>query len=167
MHQASQSRTRRGFTLVESLLAATLLAATVAAISMPFTAAARNQQVDARRTVATSLANDLVEEIISRPFDDPDGSSSPGPETGESGRSAFDNIDDYDGYSEAAGEIVDDQGLSISDPAAFDLARRASVTYVYVTGQDTGEWPNFVRIDVVILRKGLPLVTATRLVYGM
>ena len=167
MHQARRQREGRGFTLVESLLAATLLAMTIAAITMPFTAAARNEQADARRTIATSLARELMEEILSRPFDDPNGPSSPGPETGELAREDFDNTDDYHGYSEAAGGIVDGDGNRVADSAAHGLSRSATVNYVYVSGQEMSDPPNFVRVQVEVRRDGQPLLTVTRLVYGM
>ena len=167
MHRSTRQRVGGGFTLVESLLASALLAMTIAAITMPFTAAARNEQADARRTVASSLAKELMEEILAQPFDDPDGSSNPGPEAGETDRANFDNIDDYHGYSEAAGQIVDGAGNRVADAAAHGLSRAATVTYVYVSGQDMSGTPDFVRIEVEMRRDGQPLLTVTRLVYGM
>ena len=155
----------RGFTLVEALLAAAILAMAIMAITAPFTAATRNEQADGRRTVAVSLASEIMEEIISKPFDDPDGASAVGPETGESTRESFDNIDDYHGYRETAGNIVDGGGTLAGDPLAHDLSRQVTTTYIYVAGQDMAGSPDFIRVEVTVSRKGLPLVSLTRLAY--
>ena len=156
-----------GFTLTESLLASVILAMVITAITTPFTAAARNEQADGRRTVAAFLAGALMEEIISKPFADPDGLSSPGPEVGESARADFDNIDDYHGYAEAAGEILDGRGQPAGDLLAYDLTRHVTTTYVYVDGQDVSDPANFIRIEVEVRRDGQALATLTRLAYGM
>lgn len=161
---------KRGFTLTEALLAAVVLVMAISAITMPFTAAARNEHVDARRTLAASLAREMMEEILTKPFDDPNGAGAPGPEPGEN-RWAFsakyDNIDDYHDYTEPAGEITDFKNEVIDCPAAVGLSREVSTEYVYLTGQDSSQDPTFIRITVVVKYQGNPLVTLTRLVYRM
>jgi len=162
------TRTRRhvgGFTLAEAVLAAAVLAMTVSAIILPFSASVMNQQAEARITMATCLAEEMMEEILSKPFRDPDGSSSPGPESGESARDDFDNMDDYHGYSESAGGIISSQQAVITDPAATGLSRSVSVDYVYVSGQDTSADPTFLRVEVKVLYRGQDAVALTRLVY--
>ena len=167
MRLAAAQHGERGFTLVESLLAAVVLAMTITAVTMPFTAAARNEQDDARRTVAMSLAQELMEEILAHPFADPQGGGGPGPEAGEAARADFDNIDDYDGYAEPAGSIVSGDGQTVSETGAHGLSRSARVTYVFVTGQAPTGPPNFVRVEVEMRHNGQPLLTVTRLVYEM
>ena len=66
------------FTLIEALLAAAILAMSIAAIAMPFTAGARSQQWDAERGMAGSLAQEMMEEILVRPLSYPDRQSDPG-----------------------------------------------------------------------------------------
>jgi MSHA pilin protein MshD len=155
------------FTLIEALLAAVILAMAVSAIAMPFTAGAQNEQVDARRTLAVSLAQEMMEEILTKPFDDPAGVMTPGPEPGETSRNTFDNIDDYHGYTEPPGCITNLDGQFINTPASVGLSRYVTATYVYVSGQDTGQPPSFIRVSVVVKHRGLPLVTLSRLVYSM
>ncbi|MHC4982561.1 MAG: type IV pilus modification PilV family protein [Planctomycetota bacterium] len=155
----------QGFTLAESLLAAAVLSMTVAAVILPFTAAAVNQQADARITTATCLAEELMEEILSKPFEDPDGAGALGPEAEEWTRGLFDNIDDYNGYSEAEGEIVSATGNVVVDPAAVGLSRSASTTYVYVSGQDVSQQPDFIRVNVEVRYRDEPLLNLTRLVH--
>ena len=156
-----------GFTLVESLIAATILALTVTAVSVPFTAAARNEQGDERRTMSVSLAQELMEEILSKPFDDPQGASAPGPEAGEAGRSDFDNIDDFHGYSESAGNLTDQTGTAITDPAATGLSRYVTAEHVYLAGQDVTVASTFICVTVQVMYNGQPMVSLSRLVYGM
>lgn len=156
-----------GFTLAESLLASTILAMTVCAITLPFTAGARNQQVNGRRTTAVTLASELMEEILSKPFNDPDGSSDPGPEVGETDRSDYDNIDDYDGYAEQAGSLSSASGSTLSDSSATGLSRLVSAEYVYIDGQDADDDPTFIRVTVEILYDGSHVTSLTRLAYEM
>ena len=157
----------RGFTLIEALMASAVLAMAITAITMPFAAGAKNEQVDARQTVAVGLAQEMTEEILSKPFDDPNQTSTPGPEPAETSRRRFDNVDDYDGYSEAPGGIEDVNGIVIMDGAAAGLSRHVSAEYYYVTGQDMGKEPTFIRVTVEVRHNGNPLVTVTRLVYDV
>lgn len=161
-----------GFTLLESLLAAVVLAMVVAAITLPFTAGARSQQAEARQTLGTSLAEELMEEILQKPFEEPDDAdqvaedeSAFGPDAGESSRADFDAIDDYHGYTEAAGSVQGADGSAVTDPAAAGLSRHASVAYVYVSGQNPADDPSFMRVVVEVRYQNQPIVTLTRLVH--
>ena len=148
--------------MLEALLAAVILAMAITAIVMPFTAAAQNEQVDARQTLAVNLAEDMMEEILAKPFQDPDGDSSPGPEKGESKRSQFDNIDDYDGLVETGGfgDAVEDQ------PEANGLSRSVAASYVRLGGQKPDEEPTFIRVSVEVSHNGGGIVQLTRLIYS-
>lgn len=161
------TQSRAGFTLVESLLAAVVLLIAVAAVIVPFTVGARNEHVDRRRTVASGLAQEMIEEILSKPFADPQGASSPGPEPGEADRADFDNMDDYHGYSEAAGSVTDPAGVPATDAGEAELSRHVAAQYVYVSGQDIADPPTFVRITVEVRHAGRPVVTLERLAYAM
>ena len=155
------------FTLLEALLAAVVLALAVTAILVPFNSAARNEQADARLTVAVGVAQEMMEEILAQPFedDDPDWARHAGPDPGETQRCLFDNIDDYHGYEEPAGRITDIQGQIVEDPAASGLSRHVAAAYVYVSGQDLSEPASFVRVLVEIRYRADPIVRLTRLVY--
>ena len=59
---------------------------------------------------AVRLGNDLLEEIVSRDYRDPDGGTTFGPESDEMARANFDDVDDYNGYSESAGQLTDSTG---------------------------------------------------------
>lgn len=160
---------RKGMTLFEGLLASAILAMAALSLLMPFTAAAQNQSIDARRTTAAALAQELMEEIISKPFDDPDGTSYPGPEYGESLRKYFDNIDDYHGYSDGLDQqiasVVSMDGRSLDSTSVVGLSRHVTVDYVYLGGQDMSVAASFVRAKVEVKYRGDSLVVLTRLVY--
>jgi hypothetical protein len=148
-------------------LAAVILLTAISAITLPFVAGARAEQVDARMCLAVSLGQEMMEEILAKPFLDPQGATTVGPDAGETRRSRFDNVDDYHGYSEAAGQIADAAGAFITTPAAQGLSRQVTAQYVYVSGQDTGQPATFVRVTVTVAYNGSALVTLTRLVYQM
>ena len=150
-----------GFTLIEALLASVILAMVVGAVVMPFTAGAANTAQNARSTLAINLAQDLMEEILAKPFSDPDGS-----EVGETGRSNWDDMDDYNGYSEAEGAIAGFDGVTVDDPASAAVTRTATVQSVYVFGQSAPDPPTFLRITVDVRYHGGEVVSLSRLAYA-
>lgn len=167
MNTATGQRDARGFTLAEAMLAAVILTLAVTAMTMPFTAAAANEAVETRRTLASALAQELMEEILTKPFADPQGGMGVGPEVGESPRGGFDNVDDYGGYSEPAGEIVGATGQVVSDPVSQEFSRDTEAVYVYVSGQDTNDPPTFIRVTVTVKYRDSTVARLTRLVYSM
>lgn len=156
---------RKAFTLVEALIASVILVMAVTAITLPFTAGMQHQSDDSRRTLAVNLAQELMEEILAKPFYDPGGNNTVGPEYGET-RFTFDNIDDYDGYTETAGHIIGADGQTVTDPAAAGLSRTVTAKYVYVAGQNQSEQPTFIRVCVEVDYKGQTLATLSRLVFA-
>ena len=132
-----------GFTLTESLQASVILAMTMASVTIPFTAGARCEQQDARRAMSVSLANEMMEEILAKSFDD---------------------VEDYNGSTEET-ILVSSGSDDSNDPAADGLSRHVTASYVYVSGQDTTEDPTFIRVTVEVKYKGDPVVTLTRLIY--
>jgi len=158
-----------GFTLIEALLASVVLAATVTAITVPFTLAGKNQQIDIRRTLAVALAEELMEEILSREFCESDETAAThlGPDAGETDRCLFDNVDDYHACTEPPGSIANVEGQLIDVPGARDLSRHVTTQYVYLSGQDTSATPSFIRVTVEVRYRGEPVVKLTRLVYEL
>src|SRR5688572_5267111 len=73
-------RSARGFTLSESMVAVTVLAIGVVAVVGAVNTARSHEKVISDSTEALSLGRQLLEEISSKPFDDPDGVSAIGPE---------------------------------------------------------------------------------------
>jgi len=89
----------RGFTLAEGMLAVVVLAMAAGAMMGPLSASYQQTRTMKQSTTAISMAQQLLDEILSKPFVDPtDLTTIPGPEADELGRASFDNIDDYHGY---------------------------------------------------------------------
>ncbi len=153
-----------GFTLVEAIIATALLVLVAAAVLQPFQIAATLRDDEAHRTSATFLAEQLLEEILAKPFYDPQGDSAPGPETGESVRGDYDNVDDYHGHVEATGTLTDVTGQAIDDSIGRDLSRTATVEYVYVDQQSGEDDPTIVLVTVSVFRDAQRLVRLSRLV---
>src|SRR5690606_31819889 len=83
-------RRRRAFTLPEALIASTILAVVAGSATLPFIAVAHQSQIAGEYEAATELAEELMEEILARPFFAPnDRTPSLGPEAGESQRKFF------------------------------------------------------------------------------
>lgn len=121
---------RRGLTLLETLVALTILPLAVTGIAYAITAGQAQATESLRRQRAAVLAEALMEEILARPYADPDGASSLGPESGETARGGFDNLDDFHGLVESAGSLRTAGGSLY--PAAYQRFSR-SVTCTAVT----------------------------------
>lgn len=97
---------------MECLLASAVLAIAVAALAQTVSIGQKQTQEALRGLRAMELASALMEQICGLPYDDPDGVSTLGPESGETTRSRFDNVDDYHGYTEARGSLADSRGTA-------------------------------------------------------
>jgi hypothetical protein len=108
-----------------------------------------------------------MEQILTRPFHDPDGSDydyNLGPDAGEVTLADFDNVDDFHDYAELQGQVKDAAGVVFSDPAYAPYSRDVSCDYVRVPQEDdVGEW-TFIRITVRVCYNGKELVAVNRLV---
>ncbi len=117
----TRSVPRRGLTLAECILALAVLPLAVTAIAYAVTAGQMQSAEALRRSRSAMLAEALMEEILSKPFSDPDGT-----EAGET-RTTFDDADDYHHLSEDSGGLRDAAGMLY--PAEFQrFSRTATVT---------------------------------------
>lgn len=86
---------RKGFTLTEALVAMVVLTIAAGGIILPYSSGASVQLEGNRMALAAKLAHDMLEQIVSSDFED--------------------IIETYNGYSEAQGQILDDEGGVFSD----------------------------------------------------
>lgn len=111
---------RAGFSLVEAAIAVALVGVTaVGALTAAANSATRRSDVAARAQAAL-LAEDLADEIAGVAYEDPQlGSTTLGPDAGESGanRSRFDDVDDYNGWTDAG--ACDRSGAAISGMTGY------------------------------------------------
>ncbi len=127
-----------GFTLMEAMIAAVVLAVAVVAVSQAIVAGQVQSHHARHIQRATMLAEEAIEWVLALPYDDPGGATSPGPESGETSRETFDNADDYHGFTQSAANLTDLAGEAY--PAAFDgFARTITCQYTSITpaGLDT------------------------------
>jgi len=121
------SRKSSGLTIVESLIATVVLATAFVALLNAVMAGQQQLHQSDIMLRAAQLGNDLLEEIVSRDYRDPAGGTSFGPETGENARCDYNDVDDYNGYSEPAGQLTDCTGR-IYGPEHQVFSRSVSVT---------------------------------------
>ncbi len=150
---------QRGVTFVELALAIFFLAITLPALMKLFSeTAVTAAQVD-RLPVATALASELMEEIKSRKFDElstqvsGNWSTALGPDAGETTKASFDDVDDFNGYTQ-----------NFASPFS-SYSATVSVAYVSNTNLNTpltlpspvpSNWtPSYKRIVVTVSNAGL------------
>jgi prepilin-type N-terminal cleavage/methylation domain-containing protein len=138
--------TKRGFTLIEAMLAAVILAIAAAGVLLPFASGATVQADGTHRTMAAILAGDLLEQIVSKPFG---------------------AISTYSGYTESQGQVKDSAGNVFTDPAYAKFSRTVTCENVWVPPQaENLPTTVFIRVTVRVSYGGNELVRLTRLVSG-
>ena len=88
-------RCRRGVTLIETIIAVSLMTFAAAALLTSLTSSVQVSTDSLRAAIATGLADQLMDEIASVKFPSASGSGS----TAGMGRTGFDDLDDYNGYN--------------------------------------------------------------------
>jgi len=177
MHGARGTRWKysgRGFTAVEALIAAAILAILTAAVSGALMAG-RAQSKLARDTLSASfLAQTLMDEIMRLPFNDPLGNNTMGPEAGEV-RATFDNVDDYSGYTDGPGNVADGSGVlhPIADlagnayPDAYQgFVRTVTMSAVSSTPSGWGRTVTGLQVNVTVSKDGANLIVLQRIAWN-
>jgi type II secretory pathway pseudopilin PulG len=141
---------RDALTLIE-VVASTMIVGLMAVAALnTLGAATRSADSLGNRAVAAGLADELMSEILQTAYSDPNSSPVFGPEGSESNgpRSAFDDVDDYDGWNKSPPQYRD--GATI--PNRTGWRQMVTVTRV-VPGdptQTTGSDQSAKRIKVTI-----------------
>ncbi len=157
---------RRGFTLAEAMLSASILAIVSASAALPFAAGIQQTNEAARLEQAVELGQAMMEEVLARPFFEPDDRvASPGPGPGETTRDLFKNMDDFHAYAETAGDLRDFEDTPITDASLSGYRREVTVEYVTMPGlgQAGDDVDSFVHIQVRVYEGTALLVTLDRL----
>ena len=117
-----RSAHRRGFTLMEALLASAILLIGILSVTVPFASAARNERADSQQTLAVGLAHEMMEEVLGKRFYDSEPNARTGPEPGETRFTTpqFDNVNDYQGYSMTG--IVDITNSAVTGLAGYSAS---------------------------------------------
>ncbi|MEM6552777.1 MAG: prepilin-type N-terminal cleavage/methylation domain-containing protein [Planctomycetota bacterium] len=139
---ARRRRRRHAFTLIEVLIASTILAFVTLAVINAIAAGQQQAIAALDDGRAAALAEATLEEVLALPYTDPDGDTTIGPDSGESNRTDFDALDDYHGWSQAANSITDP--ASVNYPTTFQALQRSvtvvdrTVTIASLGGDHTG-----------------------------
>ena len=131
------ARARRAMTLVECMVAIAILAGVALVASLTLSTGAQNGARADHATRSARLGRDLMEEIRSKAYEDPNQTPLFGPEAGEMTRSAFDDVDDYHGWKEDAGSQTTATGEQY-DSEDQRFSRSATVTSVSESVSDLG-----------------------------
>ncbi len=128
-------RSRSGTTLLEVIVATTVIALLAAAFGSASESVLATRRESDRSWMATELGNALLQEIASLPFDDPqEGEGEWGPEGGEWSddgvRALFDDVDDYRVWT--LGQPVSTKSGTAIDAPGFSW----EVSIDYVEGGD-------------------------------
>lgn len=127
--RARSTRARRGTTLIEAVMAIVVMGISLPPLVGLFREVSMHSVDDTYQSVALAHAEALMEEIVSKEFEDPDLSAgSFGTEEGT--RAQYDDLDDFDGLSNSPPESLD--GTDLDDYGGFSR----SATVVNVTDGD-------------------------------
>lgn len=158
------TRHPHGFTLAEAVISVAIVGLMlVAAINMLGTTA-----MTARLTVehreALTLAEDLMAEILAKPYSDLQNPGSLGTESGEASggtRANFDDADDYASWSASPPELAN--GTPIAGYSRYTRAVRVAWVKRDSSGKDkpNGSDVGLLRIDVTVSTEGREHVTLT------
>lgn len=129
---------QRGVTLVEllvSIVVVSVAASSVLGVMSMTTAHSADPMI---RHQASAIAEAYLEEILLKPLADPDGAD------GEAARADFDDLDDYDGLSDAGAR--DQFGTPIAGLGAYNVA----VTVTPSSALPAVPIADSLRVDVVV-----------------
>ncbi len=114
--QAQAAPRRRGFTLPEALIAIVVLGVGLAGVMLAFSTTMRRSADPMLRLQLLSIAEGLMEEIQLKPFA-PVANAAPA----GCGRSTYNDIGDYDGYTTTTGICTVD-GVAIAALSAYNVS---------------------------------------------
>jgi prepilin-type N-terminal cleavage/methylation domain-containing protein len=135
-HPFGRTSLRRGFTLVESVIAMTVLALAGGALLTSMVGAVNSCNDAVYRTVGRGLADQLMDEIAAAQF--PTGVSS-SPSSSSSVRSLFRTIDDYTGWKESPPQTKSGVILGMDQPSS------SASTSMFMMGFTDSERPTAMR----------------------
>lgn len=155
---------RRAFTLLEATIAAAIVSIMLAAALNAAGRLGMSSRTLANRSIARSLAEDLLTEIADRPYTDPESPyQAIGPDDNDSyslpDRSGFDDVDDYDQLKDSP--PTDRAGKTLNLPAGW--ARTVSVAWVNPSKSlaDSPSETRVKRVTVTVFFAGKPLASLT------
>lgn len=165
MSAPSRHSTHRAFTLIEVTLATLMVGLLLVAAMKVVGQATSGQVLNGERNQAALLAGWLMAEIVELPYAEPVQSPVFGPEPGETTggtRAAFDDVDDYHGWS--ASPPVDKQGTPLANGTGYTTS--VTVDYVHPDNLNNAQVSDLgvKRVRVTVSRAGKILASLTTIV---
>ena len=152
-----------GFTLMETMFAITVLAFSVAALTQAVVSGQSHTYEAMHSSRAITLAEAMIDEVLSKPYDDPDGDIIVGPDAGESSRDLFDAADDFDGLTEALGAVQDQSGTAY--PELYqNFGRTVATAYTTESFPDLGGDHDGLTVTITITDMNGRTWTVTRFI---
>jgi type II secretory pathway pseudopilin PulG len=163
--RAMGPRALRAFTMAEALLAATILAIISASASLPFSAGVHQANEAAKLRRAATYAQQMMEEIMARPYYEPGLPINLSPEADDTDRTKFDDVGEFHGFNEKSTGLRNYRNEDINDPDAPGWWRDVQVTFVVFPMQQGGDTNGFQRVRVRVFdgNTTTPLLTIYRL----
>jgi len=156
--------TWKGFTLVEAMMALVVLGLAVAAILTPITAAVDQKDRAAKQMVAVLLAEQTIEECLSRTVWCSNDPIVLGHDAGKTTRAAYNEKSDYHNLNESASQLGTVYGSALAASTFPNLKRKTWMQTLYLSGEYTGYSPDFVMLTVRVYDGDEELVTLRRLI---
>ena len=132
------TRSQRGVTLIELLVSIVIVAIAASAVLGVLSMTTARSADPMIRHQAAAIAESYLEEILLKPLSDPDGVD------GEAARADFDDLDDYDGLSDAGAH--DQFGLPMVGLGDYNVA----VTVTTSSALPAVPLADALRVDVVV-----------------
>ncbi|MEM7625281.1 MAG: prepilin-type N-terminal cleavage/methylation domain-containing protein [Planctomycetota bacterium] len=161
MGNASRPHPDAGFSLIEVMFATAVLALIVAGLTQTVVSGQAHTYNALHEGRALSLGEALMDEVLTLGYTDPDGDTTPGPDSGETTRDTFDALDDYHGYTEAAGALTDPAGVAYPE-LHQKFERSVTAEYDTVNVAVFGGSRNVINITVTVAEPGRRSWTITR-----
>lgn len=140
--RANTKRSAAGFSLMECMVAITVLSVAAAALLMPFTAAANAARIDSKRTTAATLATQMLERLTDM---------------------SYGEILAMDGTVEAGESISSITGQPLNAASLAGFTRRVDAAEVTVTASGANGDATFVRVVVTVTCDGVEPIEMRRL----
>jgi Tfp pilus assembly protein PilV len=153
----------RGFTIVEAVAASTVLLICVLAVALTL-GASSSEARDLRTTITASiLGQELLEEISAKPFPISGVTTNPGWQQGQHNRSQYDDVADYNGYTDTSPlQMLD--GTSVDPTPQISYTRTVSFSYMTSPTGPTNSTGSFGLITVTVTPSAGPAVSFVRVV---
>ena len=138
-----------GFTLLELIIVILISGIVISTMVLMQSTAARGITISTGSLKASILTDDVMREIRSKSFDDPIlPATNFGTEAGETIRKNFDDVDDYDNFTQSPPQTI--EGVVLTNYTGYSL--KVDVSYVNSTDLDISiiSTTNLKRISVMV-----------------